>query len=142
MYFVFLPLQFTCDECGKTYAEKKQLNYHNKMQHASMLSVYVCPKCPSKKYNAPYALKNHLIATHGMVGIALSKVKTYNKPIKNTKRLKEAKAKKKANFVPRKEQTCIYCGKHFTRVYNHDRHLSYCKGKKAIDEFNGTSNTT
>lgn len=109
------------------------------MQHAKMLPCYVCPMCDSK-FNAPYPLRTHLSVKHDQK-LELNKVKEYNNPIKNTKSVKIAKAKKKADFVQRKGQTCVHCGEFFTRVFNHNRHLPYCEGKKTVENVTATTSS-
>lgn len=94
------------------------------------LERYICPSC-SSTYNAPYSLQTHLKEKHNL-DVDLKDIKTLNHPIKNTKAVQEKLSKKKANFKPRKGKTCNDCGKYFTRVFNHDRHLSTCRVKNAI----------
>lgn len=94
------------------------------------LERYICLSCGSI-YNTPYPLQDHLKEKHN-VGVDLKDIKTLNHPLKNTKALQAKKSQKKANFVPRKGETCKDCGKYFTRAANHKRHLKTCRGKNAI----------
>lgn len=123
-------IQFTCSECEKTYEQQKQLNYHIKRHHAKNLDRYICPSC-SATY-APYPLKTHLKEKHKL-DVTLKELKNFNHPVKNSKALQAKQAKKKGNFKARKGETCIDCGKYFSRKYNHDRHLLTCRGKNVTE---------
>lgn len=81
--FIFF-LKFTCQKCGSTFNEQKNLNLHNRNQHADMLPSYACPSCDSK-FKAPYTLKKHLKDKH-KIEMDLEIVKEFNNPIKNSKR--------------------------------------------------------
>lgn len=81
----------------------------------------VCPSC-SSKFITPYSLRDHLKNKHGIV-LDLESVKEFNHPVKNSKKVKNERAKKRDNPIIREEKMCMKCGRTYRGTNNLNRHL-------------------
>lgn len=79
-------LKFICNECGKSFGWKKNLNMHQKIQHAIECPRYVCPKGCGKTCTTSYNLKIHVLQIHAE-NMDLKLLKECNDPTKTARKL-------------------------------------------------------
>ena len=57
-------VEFKCNECGKTYKYKRDLNAHTRLKHEEAANLYKCQQCDSK-FKQKKLLNKHVKTQHG-----------------------------------------------------------------------------
>ena len=57
-------VDFKCNECGKTYKYRKDLNAHTRLKHEEEVKLYECEQCDSK-FKQRKLLNKHMKTLHG-----------------------------------------------------------------------------